>query len=322
MTIGVTAVWAAPEQYTNCDFKVEPYEEVCKKVVEKGVTYQYANEFLLSAKAKERDMVSLELFSPKKITVHAANEKRANNALVMFIPDIVEHLKQYAEVYDYAEAKYHVNREIIAAILAKETRLGKFKPSHDAFIVFNTLVREIKPVSKRDKRLMKMAKENMVSIMSYCYEKQIAPSQCDFSSSYAGAVGIPQFMPQNFGHIEGYKTPIGNLSHMEDAIVSASRFLHYNSGFDTLMDWSKIPPMVKVENDWYDYDFENKNSSFVYAKSNRTGKNYNCFSCDKPELQYLREYIKKIMNYNNSSNYAVGVMRLAYDAHEKLNVKD
>jgi len=32
----------------------------------------------------------------------------------------------------------------------------------------------------------------------------------------------------------------------------------------------------------------------------------------------MREYTKKIMRYNNSSNYALGVMSLAYQAHYDL----
>lgn len=32
-------------------------------------------------------------------------KKKANNVLVKYIPEIVEHLKQYQEVYDYSEKK-------------------------------------------------------------------------------------------------------------------------------------------------------------------------------------------------------------------------
>lgn len=313
MSVMTTAV-SAPKQYINCEFKIKPYEKVCNIGIKKGVSLQYANAFLLSFKATKLDMKSFELFRPKKIAIHAANEKRANNSLLKYIHEIVNHLKQYQDVYEYTETKYHVNREIIAAILMKETRLGKIKSRHDAFIVFNTLILELKQVSERDKRLMKMAQENLASIMHYCYKKHIEPNDCNFASSYAGAVGIPQFMPQNFKYIEGYKTALGNLSKMNDAIVSASHFLQQNAQFDQLIDWSKIPPMSKIENAWYDYDFKIEGASFAYTQNKFSGKQYKCYSCDNTELQYLREYIKKIMKYNHSSNYAVGVLRLAYEA--------
>lgn len=305
--------------YTNCDFTTKQYREICEKTRQEGVSVQYINEFLLSEKTRQRDLRSFELFSPKKISIHHANEKRANNALVKYIPVIVEHLKQYRNVYDYAEKKYRVNREIIAAILMKETRLGKIKPRHDAFIVFNTLLLESKPVSQRNKNLIRMAKANIIRIIKYCYTNKMAPDVCNFASSYAGAVGIPQFMPQNFMHIEGYKKEKGDLSNMEDAIVSASRFLHYNANFTALIDWEKIPDMQQTEEAWYDYDYRHKNTSFVYCCSKKSKKTYNCFACGKPELEYLGKLTKKIMRYNNSSNYAIGVIRLAHDAHRMLD---
>ncbi|MDX1296192.1 MAG: lytic murein transglycosylase [Sulfurimonadaceae bacterium] len=302
-------------KYDNCEFQFERYTGVCEAAVEQGVSVRYANEFLLSWKATKRDYRSLKLFSPKKIATHRKNEKRANNKLVKHVPDLVRHLKQYKAVYDYAEKKYGVNREIVAAILLKETHLGKVKPKHDAFIVFNTLLRELPANSNRNKRLIKMAKNNLVAVMKQCYKEGRVPNECRFESSYAGAVGIPQFMPQNFGHIEGYKRTRGDLSRMEDAIVSTSRFMHYNGRFKEVIDWNDLPSMPQVESAWYDYELANDNASFAHRGKD---KKRQCFSCDKPALEQTREVVKKIMRYNNSSNYAVGVLRIAYDAHKAL----
>ena len=278
------------------------------------------NRFLLSpAKTKNYDEISFKYLQPKYIKVHKKNEKKANNVLVKYVPDMIEHLKKYSDVYDYSEKKFGVNREIIAAILIKETRLGKIKPSHDAFIVFNTLVVRTKPDSPREKWLLKMGKTNMASIITHCYERGVSPEECNLPSSYAGAIGIPQFMPNSFIYAEGYKKKTADLTKMEDAIVSASKFLHDKAEFTRLIDWSKIPDIVNIESKWYDFEFENEDASFVYAKSSKSDKEYKCFTCDKKELDYLREYTKKIMRYNNSSNYAVGVMRLAYDAQKGIS---
>ncbi len=305
-------------KYTNCEFKNENYGDVCKRVVKNGVSYDYANRFLLEpSKVKEFDEVSWKYLQPSKIKHHRAQEKKANNVLVKYIPEMVTHLKKYSEVYDYSEKKYGVNREIIAAILMKETRLDRIKPTHDAFVVFNTMVVRTTPNSSREKWLLKMGKTNMVSIITHCYRGKIAPSECVLPSSYAGAVGIPQFMPNSFVYAEAYKTKTPDLTKMEDAIVSASKFLHKKASFDTLLEWDKIPDMPKIESDWYEYEFKNDNASFVY-ESSKSGKNYACFTKNRPELQYVKGYTKKIMRYNNSSNYAVGVMRLAYDAHKLL----
>ncbi|MDD2789810.1 MAG: lytic murein transglycosylase [Sulfurimonas sp.] len=307
-------------EYTNCKLINNDYEEVCESVVKEGVSYEYANKFLLSlVKTKQFDEAAWNAIQPKEIQQHAKNEKKANNSLVQYVHLIVENLHEYSEVYDYAEKTYGVNREIIAAIMMKETRLGKIEPKHDAFIVFNTIVTRIGEATAREKWLKKMSKTNMASVITYCYKKELAPEQCNLKSSYAGAVGIPQFMPNNFSYAKGYKSEIGDLSDMSDAIVSASYFLSQRSEWNTLMDWDQVGDMDTIEDDWYTFDFENEKASFVYAENKQGEKIYNCFSCDKPELQYTRDYVQKIMRYNNSSNYAVGVMRLAYDAHKGLS---
>jgi membrane-bound lytic murein transglycosylase B len=306
-------------KYTNCEFQNKDYEDICKKVVKNGVSYRYANQFLLSYfKTKKFDEVSWKYLQPRHIKTHKKSEKRANNVLVKHIPKIVTHLKKYEEVYDYSEKKYGVNREIIASILMKETKLDMIKPTHDAFIVFNTIVIRTKPKTSRQKWLLKMGKTNMISIITHCYKKGVTPEQCNLPSSYAGAVGIPQFMPNSFIYAEGYKSKVVDLTKMEDAIMSASKFLHKKAGFSKLLEWDKVPEMSKVESDWYDYELKYDNASFVYEKS-RSGKVYDCFTAGKSELKYLRDYTKKIMRYNNSSNYAVGVMRLAHDSHILLN---
>jgi len=307
-----TTTWA---KYTDCTFKNERYTEVCEKVVKRGVSYKYANEFLLSYfKTQKFDEISWKYLQPSKIEHHKTQEKKANNVLVKFVPKMVAHLKAYKEVYDYVEKEYGVNREIIAAILLKETKLGKIKPTHDAFIVFNTMVVRTKGETPREQWLLKMGKTNMATIIEFCYKNGVKPEQCNLPSSYAGAVGIPQFMPNSFIYAKSYKNATPDLTKMEDAILSAANFLHKKADFNRLIEWDKMPNIPKVEQEWYEYEFTNKETSFVYETS-KTGKVYNCFTKDKPELSYVREYAKKIMRYNNSSNYAVGVMSLAYQAH-------
>ena len=311
----------ASAKYTNCEFQNKDYIDICKKVVKHGVSYDYANHFLLSYfKTKKFDEVSWKYLQPRHLKKHRENEKRANNVLVKYVPKMVTNLQEYKKIYDKAEKKYGVNREVIAAILMKETKLGKIKPTHDAFIVFNTIVVRTKPKSSREKWLLKMGKTNMSSIIEYCYKKGVKPEMCNLPSSYAGAVGIPQFMPNSFIYADSYEKNVPDLTKMEDAIMSAAKFLHTKATFDTLIEWNKMPNIPHIEAQWYEYEFANDNASFVYEKS-KTGKVYKCFTKDKPELDYMKKYTKKIMRYNNSSNYSVGVMRLAYDANKLLKGK-
>ena len=305
-------------KYSNCDFKNKDYTDICKKVVQKGVSYTYANQFLLSyVKTQHFDEISWKYLQPKHISYHREKEKKANNVLVKYVPDIVKNLKKYKKVYDEAEKKYGVNREIIAGILMKETKLGKIHPTHDAFVVFNTIVVRTHAKTSRQKWLLNLGKTNMVAIIKHCYDAKLRPAQCNLPSSYAGAVGIPQFMPNSFVYADSYTNKTPDVTKMEDAILSAAKFLHKKADFHTLIDWQKIPNVAKVEAQWYEYAYTHKNASFVYEKS-KTGKKYSCFTKGKANLTYMKKYTKKIMRYNNSSNYAVGVMRLAFDAHKML----
>ena len=305
-------------KYTNCDFKNKDYTDICKKVVKQGVTYRYANQFLLSySKTKKFDEVSWKYLQPKHIKRHRANEKKANNVLVKYVPKMVKNLQKYKKVYDTAEKKYGVNREIIAAILMKETKLGKIHPTHDAFVVFNTIVVRTKAKTSRQKWLLQLGKTNMSAIIKHCFDAKRTPTQCNLPSSYAGAVGIPQFMPNSFIYADSYTNKTPDLTKMEDAILSAAKFLNKKADFHELIEWEKMPNIVAVEAKWYAYAYTHKNASFVYEKS-KTGKKYSSFTKGKAELSYMKKYTKKIMRYNNSSNYAVGVMRLGFDAHKQL----
>jgi len=316
LLIALTTIASA--KYTNCTFQNANYTDICKSAVKSGVSYKYANQFLMSYfKTQKFDEVSWTYIQPSKIKHHRTQERKANNVLVSYIPKMVENMHKYKEVYDYAEKEYGVNREIIAAILLKETKLGKIKPTHDAFIVFNTMVIRSKPNSSREKWLIKMGKTNMAAIIKHCYKKGVTPKQCNLPSSYAGAVGIPQFMPNSFIYAKSYRGKVADLTKMEDAIVSAANFLHQKAGFDTLIDWDYMADVPSIESEWYEYAFKNKDASFVY-ESGKNGKVYACFTKDRDDLKMMKAYTKKIMRYNNSSNYAVGVMRLAYEAHYNL----
>ncbi len=316
LTLSLSTLLSA--SYTNCKFINDDYEDICKSVVKSGVSYDYANRFLLSYfKVTKFDAISWKYLQPSKIEYHREQEKKANNVLVSYLPKMVQHLHTYKDVYDAAEKKYGVNREIIAAILLKETKLGKIHPTHDAFVVFNTMVTHSKGKTPREKWLVKMGKTNMAAIIKYCYKKNVAPHECNLPSSYAGAVGIPQFMPNSFIYADAYKSNIPDLTKMEDAIFSVAKFLHKKANFHQPIEWEEMPDIPKVEEEWYEYAFKYKDASFVYEKS-KSGKEYNCFTKGRADLAYMKEYTKKIMRYNNSSNYAVGVMSLAYQAHITL----
>jgi|SaaInlStandDraft_4_1057021.scaffolds.fasta_scaffold00594_5 membrane-bound lytic murein transglycosylase B len=314
----VLFVYSHGKEYTNCSFKKEYKKYLCKELIKKEVTYNYANNFLLQwRKNKDKERV-IDLISQKKIKYHNKREKQANNNLVKYISQAKRHLKKYKNLYDYIEKEYKVSREIITAILLKETRIGEYKPKYD---VYDSLITIANKVSKKDKNkrtkreiwLYNLAFKNLVFLGTFCYKNNISIEQCHFPSSYIGAIGIPQFMPMNLKYVKKYikENEYPDISEMEDAIVSTANFFNKNIKLKELVNWKQIGNMRKIEKEWYKYNFKTKKATFSI-----NNKKYNCFSCNKKENKYLNEIVKKIMKYNNSSNYAVGVLRIAYDLKE------
>lgn len=290
-------------KYDNCDFKNKDYEDICKSVVKKGVSYRYANKFLLDYfQTQKFDEITWKYLKPRYIKHYAKAEKKANKVLVNHIPRLKKHLQKYKKIYDKEESLFGINREIVASILLKETNLGKIKPTHDAFRVFNTLLVRLKPTSKRAKRLIRMSKTNMSSIITYCYKNGIYIRECHLKSSFAGAVGIPQFMPNSFIYAQGYKQKFADLNKMEDAIISVGKFLNKKAKFKEKIDWNKMPDVAVIEEKWYSYQVKHNHPAF------------DSFKCKDKKFLYFKKYVKIIKRYNNSTNYAMGILRLAYES--------
>lgn len=312
-----TQIWA---NLKKCNFENKNYKEICQKVVVNGVPSAYANEFLVTNfNSQKPDGSDIKNIPKKHVKVDAKNGKKVKKKPSKHASEIVAHLQEYKEVYDYAEKKYGVNREIVAIILLKESKLGKIKLTNDALTVFNSMATKKSPASTKQTEVVDSGKTNLVNIITYCYKKGIEPEECNFPSSHSGAVGIPQFMPESFSYIAGYETKVGDLTRMEDAIVSTSNYLNKRGSFKKLIDWDKTSKIAETEKAWKKFSATHKNSSFVYEKSEKEDAPYNCFRCETGETAYVKEYAKKLMSFNNSSDYALEILKLAYNAHIGLS---
>lgn len=295
---------------SNCsDFKNDKNKLLCSELSKKNVDQEFIKKYLTQQKSRYRDTKTLKLIAPKEIKSHSNNEKRANNSLINSIDAASKHLQKYSKVYDYVEKKFNVDREIIAGILLKETRLGTYEPQYDAYITLNTVFQETTPDTKRNKWLYNLSKKNLVYLGEYCFSKKIPANECNFKSSYIGAIGFPQFMPMNLYLARSYTNSVPNLNKIEDAIVSVANYFNKIATYNKLINWNKVGDIKNIEKDWYDFEHKYEKSSFASKKGKK------CFSCDKPELNEMSKYIKKILRYNNSSNYAVGVFRIAWELH-------
>ena len=139
------------------------------------------------------------------------NERRINNGLRFWLENGAELAR--------AEAIYDVPAEIIAAIIGVETEYGRNMGSFSVLEALSTLAFDYPPRAeffrKELEQFLLMARENGVSPL-------------EIKGSYAGAIGIPQFMPssqRNYATDFDGDDKIDLRGSTSDAIGSVARFL-------------------------------------------------------------------------------------------------
>jgi len=139
------------------------------------------------------------------------NERRINNGLRFWLGNGAELAR--------AEAIYGVPAEIIAAIIGVETEYGRNMGSFSVLEALSTLAFDYPPRAeffrKELEQFLLLARENGVSPL-------------EIKGSYAGAIGIPQFMPssqRNYAVDFDGDDRIDLRGSPTDAIGSVARFL-------------------------------------------------------------------------------------------------
>ncbi len=191
-------------------------------------------------------------FEVKAVGAYFQHKEAKLNYDQFLSPESIENAQEYINDHKTdlkkAEDEYGVDREVITAILLVETRFGKNVGSTSVLGALSTMaaledpkIRELfwKQIPK-DNRISKekyeikaaqkakLAYNELKAFIKYVQQEGLDPYS--IPGSYAGAMGISQFMPSNIlalakgddqnGHI--------NLFHHEDAILSVANFLkHY-----------------------------------------------------------------------------------------------
>ncbi|HEX9756379.1 MAG TPA: lytic murein transglycosylase [Nitrospiria bacterium] len=111
-------------------------------------------------------------------------------------PEIVQrgklYLKEHQELFREVKEKYGVEPEVIAAILGVETKFGQ--RTHGGYSVFDALNSTFTGVPKRES----FARKELIHFLILSREEQWDP--LGIKGSYAGAMGIPQFIPSSYRH--------------------------------------------------------------------------------------------------------------------------
>lgn len=163
----------------------------------------------------------LKLYSIKQVAYKEPDWNTIKQKL--YAPAFVQKGKDYIvahqEVFDNAENNFGVPKEVIAGVIAIETEFGL---SSGTTLTFNALYSRMEQWSEAK---WKIQADQLVALSTYCLKSEL---DCfAIKGSYAGALGIVQFMPDsllNYG-IDGNKDGVVDLYNPVDAIPSAGNFL-------------------------------------------------------------------------------------------------
>jgi membrane-bound lytic murein transglycosylase B len=132
---------------------------------------------------------------------------------------------EHADALARAEAQYGVPAEIIVGIIGVETVYGRITGTFRTIDALATLAFDYPTAPNRSAR-MRFFRSELESALLYSSEARIDP--LTIKGSYAGAVGLPQFMPSNIrryavdfdsdGRVDLRASPV-------DAIGSVANFL-------------------------------------------------------------------------------------------------
>ena len=233
----------------------------------------------------------------------------------------VAYIKRYRKTFEKVEKKYGVPKEYIAAIIGVESAYGKNVGKYPVFDTLTTLAFE-------ENRRNTFFQKELMKFLHLSQTEKFNPK--NVYGSYAGAIGLCQFMPSNY---EAYGVDFNKdgritLQRAEDAIASVAnylkqngwrrgepvatrvgyegmRFSAYKTGYKTTYDRRELKG-IKPKKKW---DYHNK---VRLIKLNR--EKYD-------ELWYGAKNFYVITRYNHSAYYAMSVHQLAMKISSKLKEK-
>lgn len=160
-----------------------------------------------------------------------------------------KYMKKNRHWLEMAESEYRVEKEIITAILLVETRLGTFTGKASTLNILSSMAALSDPdvreqlwrslagktamsraeYRKKAARKSQWAYSELTAFLQYVAREKI-PDPVYVPGSYAGAVGIAQFMPSNILTlaVDGDKNGKVDLFTHADAILSVANYLRHH----------------------------------------------------------------------------------------------
>lgn len=172
-------------------------------------------------------------------------------------------LAEYDSLLSSAEQIYKVDKEVIVAILKIETNFGAYLGKYyNVFNVYNTLF-----LRHWDDEKKEWARDQLIAFLLICKKQELNPFE--IYGSYAGAFGIPQFIPISYLSfaVDGNGDGKIDLFNMEDAVHSTANYLNKHGWKQE--DWGLIHTIVaiidKIKSVLYKYNPSSYYVDIVYS---------------------------------------------------------
>eukprot|EP01156_Anaeramoeba_ignava_P004064 Anaeramoba_ignava/a226642_31.p1 GENE.a226642_31~~a226642_31.p1 ORF type:complete len:338 (-),score=31.49 a226642_31:127-1140(-) len=221
-------------------------------------------------------------------------------------------MKKYKKELRRAYKTFGVQSEYITAILGVESFYGKHTGKYPVFDTLATL-------SFEKNRRNKFFKSELKQFLILSKKNRKNPKK--IYGSYAGAIGLAQFMPSNFEKlaVDFNNDGIVDLNNEIDAIGSVANYLSKAGWNRTVPVATRVSYQGKRFNRFktgYKYKYKRSKLTGIKPKSNRFyyPKRVHLIKLDRKrydELWYGTENFYVITRYNRSSYYAMVVYQLA-----------
>jgi len=246
----------------------------------------------------------------ERYRMRVVTPKRINNGVAL--------IKNHKAIFEKVEKRYGVPREIITAIIGIESAYGKNVGKYPVFDTLATLGFE-------KNRRNRFFRKELSAFLGLCKRQNINPK--NVYGSYAGAIGLGQFMPSNYAAYgvdfngDGKVT----LQRKPDAIASIANYFKKNG-------WRKGEPIAtRVSykgNRFNRYKTGHRTSYWRKQLKGIAPKKYWSYNGKVrviklknkkyDELWYGAKNFYVITRYNHSDYYAMAVYQLATKIKEKL----
>lgn len=219
------------------------FETLQKRLIEDGFDSHTITELYSHPKV---------YFEKKGITLFLTHREAKLNYEQFVSSKMIKKARQYMKTHESVllntEESYGVDKEVITAIILVETQLGVFLGGPFILNTLSTMAAladpgvrgrfweelshskqiERKNYNKWVKRKSNWAYKELKAFLEYTSNENMDP--LDIKGSYAGAMGIAQFMPSNISVFakDGNADGSINLFNHSDAIASVANYLkHY-----------------------------------------------------------------------------------------------